>query len=206
MSTELAIASAMSNRELTRSMQMLTGLVTGIVADGQLHDLEIQLLNTWLTSNPDVTATWPGSAIARHVREVLQDGIVTADERAHLLNQLQSLAGSDFSETGSADPSVAALPYDLEAVIAVRDLCICHTGEFIYGTRSACEGLTAKAGGIPASSVTKKVAFLVVGTHVSPAWVNTTYGRKIMRAMELRDAGHSIAVVSEKRWLEALQG
>lgn len=205
MTEGVAIAVSMANRELTRSMQMLTGIVTGIVADGHLHDMEVQLLSTWLSSNPEVTTVWPGSAIARHVREVLADGVITSDERAYLLTELQRLAGTDFSETGSTDPSTTGLPYDLEAVIAIRDLSICHTGEFLYGTRTACEELTSKAGGIPVSSVTKKVAFLVIGTHVSPAWVNTSYGRKIMRAMELKDEGHPIFIVSEKRWLEAFQ-
>ena len=205
MAEELAIAVSMSNRELTRSMQMLTGIVTGIVADGDLHDMEVQLLNTWLTANPAVTTVWPGSAIARHVREVLQDGVITADERTYLLAELQRLVGADFSDDGAVDPSVASLPYDVDAVIDLRDVAICHTGEFLYGTRAACEQLTSKAGGLPVSTVTKKVAFLIVGTHVSPAWVNTSYGRKIMRAMELKEDGHPLFIVSEKRWLEALQ-
>lgn len=204
MSAEFAIQVSVANRELTKSIQLLSGIVTGIVADGHLHDLEVQMLSTWLTANPAVSRVWPGSAISRHLQEVLADGVITAEERTHLLSELQRLSGSDFSESGSSIPAVAGLPFDSEGAIALRELGVCHTGEFVYGTRSACEKLTEKAGGIPLSSVTKKVAYLVVGTHVSPAWMNTSYGRKIMRAMELREQGHQLLIVSEKRWIEAI--
>lgn len=205
MSNEHAIQAVLTNRELNRSVQMLMGIVTGIVADGRLHDMEIQMLSTWLSANSDVASRWPGSAIARQLEVVLADGIISEEERAHLLSELQGLAGTDFSDTGSVTAEVVALPYDTEAQIDVRDLGICHTGEFVFGTRAACERLTSMAGGLCLSSVSKKVAFLVIGSHVSPAWSNTSYGRKIEQAMTLKQSGHPIAIVSEKRWLEALK-
>lgn len=204
MSSEYALKVSLEQRELSKSSQVLAGIITGIVADGNLHDMEIQMLNTWLSANPEVVSRWPGSAIASQLHTVLADGFVSADEREHLLHELQLLVGNDFSNSGSVTSEVAALPYDLECLIDVRGVHVCHTGEFLYGTRTACERLTELAGGVATGSVTKKTGFLVVGTHVSSAWVNTSYGRKIERAMELREDGHLISIVSEKRWLEAL--
>ncbi len=205
MSQNVAISRAVDNRLLTRSMQVLTGIVTGVVADGELHDNELQLLNTWISSNPEVATAWPGSAISHHLREVMADGVITADERAHLLDTLQRLVGSDFAETGSVTADIAALPFDDDAPITLNESWVCLTGEFLYGTRNACEKVTEKAGGKPTSSISRKVAYLIVGTHVSPNWVNTSYGTKIMRAMELRDQGHTIAIIREQRWLDALR-
>lgn len=205
MGVDESVAVAMGNRALTRAAQVLTGIVTGIVADGHLHDMEIQLLSAWLSENSMVTDVWPGSAIARLVNEVMADGVITPAEREHLLLQLQQLVGTDFSETGSVTAGTDALPYDQDCVVSLRDAGVCLTGEFLYGTRAACERLTEKVGGVPLAGVSKKAAFLVVGTHVSPQWVNTSYGRKIMRAMELREQGHSIFIVPEKRWLSACE-
>lgn len=205
MSDTKAIQAAVQNRQLTRSAQVLTGIITGIVADGLLHDLEVQMLNTWLTANAEVTHNWPGSAIARHLSEILADGVITPDERAHFLDTLQRLVGDDFAETGSVSSEVASLPFDEVTPVALRDQGVCLTGEFLYGTRAACERVTEKIGAYPMSAVSKKVNYLIVGTHVSPAWINTSYGRKIMRAMELKEAGHGIAIISEKRWMDAIQ-
>lgn len=197
---------AMANRRLTRASQVLSGIVTGILADGHLHDMEVQMLRTWLSENAEVTRVWPGSAVARLIDEALADGVIDESEREHLVVTLRQICSVEFAETGSVTPDVCAIPFDSDAPLDVRDCTVCHTGEFIYGTRKACEALTAKAGGAPVASVSKKVHFLVVGAHVSPDWVTASYGRKIMQAMELRMQGHSIRIVPERIWLASLGG
>lgn len=205
MTAEQAAQRSIAHRQFVKSAQVLSGIITGIVADGQLHDMEVQLLSAWISSNPDVTQSWPGSAIAQHIAEVLQDGVITPDERSHLLETLQQMVGSDFSETGSATAEVAALPFDSDMPHALQASRVCLTGEFLYGTRNACEKLALKVGCIPVAAVSKKLHYLVVGTNVSPQWANTSYGLKIMRAMELRQEGHPIVIVREKDWLDAIQ-
>lgn len=135
----------------------------------------------------------------------MADGVITEDERSHFLRELQRIVGADFAETGSVTPEVAGLPFDMAKTITVRDSTLCFTGTFVYGTRAACEKITLAAGGICSASVSRKVSYLVVGTHISPDWVSTSYGRKIQQAMDLQGDGHPIAIVSEQRWLEAMQ-
>ncbi len=202
---EPAIAVAIGNRNLTKASQVLMGIVTGITADAHLHDLELQMLSTWLTANEEVASTWPGSAIARHLQDIMADGVVTEEERAHFLSELQRIIGADFAETGSVTPQVAGLPFDTSCELEVRDSTLCFTGTFVYGTRAACEKITTAAGGICTSTVSRKVAYLVVGTHISPDWVSTSYGRKIQSAMDLQRQGHPIAILSEQRWLDAMR-
>lgn len=189
---------------LTKACQVLTGIITGILADGQLHDKEILLLSTWLRANAEVTETWPGNAIARLMHEALADGSISEEERQHLLTELQAIIGNDFCESGAVDAEVSNLPFDPAAHLE-PGMRVCFTGVFVYGTRSACEKLACKQGLEPMSGVSKKVHALIVGTHISPDWANTSYGRKIMRAMELRESGHDIRIVQEQVWLESLK-
>lgn len=205
MAQEQAIQNVLAHRQFVKSAQVLSGIITGIVADGHLHDMEIQMLSTWISANPEVAQSWPGSAVARYLADAMADGVITPEERAHLLQTLQQLVGSDFAESGAVEPEIAALPFDETAATPLQNSRICLTGEFVYGTRSACERLAEKAGCTPVAAVSKKVHYLIVGTNISPHWVNTSYGTKILRAMELREEGHQIGILRERDWLNLLQ-
>lgn len=194
---------AMARRRQSKAVELLMGMVTGMVADDHLHDREILFLRTWLTENVEVASTWPGCVIAERVSHVLADGVITEDERQHLLGTLKDMAAADF-DAGSSSQEVLRLPLQTDVDVDVRGRAVCHTGVFLYGTRSKCEALTEAAGGIPVPSISRKVAYLVVGTNVSPDWAQTSYGRKIEAAMDLRRDGHSIAIIPERLWLQAL--
>lgn len=201
---ERAVMHAQQAHRLNKAVEHMIGLVTGIIADRQLHDLEINLLRTWLTENTIVTTTWPGFVVARKVEEILADGVITDAERAYLLAVLTQLAASDFALTGSSSPEVAALPINDAVTVILKNAAVCHSGEFLFGTRAACERITLKAGGIAVDAVTRRTDFLVVGTRVSPDWAHTSFGRKIQKAAELQEAGHPIEIISERRWVEAM--
>lgn len=195
---------AQATLRLNKAVEHMMGLVTGIVADQSLHDLEVKLLRTWLTENSIVTQTWPGFVIARKVEEIMTDGVITEAERAHLLTILNDLASTDFALTGSSSSEVAALPINDVVTVDLRNAGVCHTGEFLFGTRAACERITLKAGGMPLDTVTRKTDILVVGTRVSPNWAHTSFGRKIQKAAELQEDGHPIEIISERRWIDAV--
>jgi len=179
-------------------------MVEGMIADNHLHDLEIKMLATWLSANPEIIDIWPASVIARKVSDVLADGVITETERSYLLEVLKEIISNNFSETGSASPEASTLPIDDCVTVDFRNAGVCMTGEFIFGTRAACERLTLKAGGMPLDNVSKKVDILVIGTRVSVDWAHTSFGRKIQRAAELQEQGHPIEIISERRWLEAV--
>lgn len=146
-----------------------------------------------------------GVVIARKVEEIMADGVITEGERAYLLEVLSELASTDFALTGSSSPEVAALPINDVVTVSLRNAGVCHTGEFLFGTRAACERITLKAGGMPLDSVTRKTDILVIGTRVSPHWAHTSFGRKIQKAAELQESGHPIEIISERRWIDAIR-
>lgn len=196
---------AMQRRADNKTIELLLGMVTGIVADQQLHDMEIKFLASWLAENKYAASVWPGCVIAQRIQLVMEDGVITDEERSNLLETLQQMAVNDFSNTGSAAPEVLQLPLQDDGHVDIRDQHICLTGEFIFGTRSACEKISQAAGALPTSTITKKVAYLIIGTNVSPHWAHTSYGRKIEQAIELQKNGHPIRIISERKWNDSMQ-
>lgn len=80
------------------------------------------------------------------------------------------------------------------------------TGVMAYGPCKDCQTLVEERGGLIGSGVSKKVHYLVVGSVGNEQWRHSTYGTKIMKAMELREAGASIAIVGEDHWQKMLCG
>lgn len=79
----------------------------------------------------------------------------------------------------------------------------CFTGTFVFGTRERCEAEVAARGAV-SGSLTKNTDALVVGHYATESWLHSPYGRKIMKAVEMRQAGHPIVIVPEAHWSASL--
>lgn len=202
---EPTVIASVQHRALTRAMDSLLGICSGIISDDYLADKEIAYLKTWLADNVAVASVWPGSAIARRIATVLEDGIVTADERADLLATLQDVTKVAFGETGLAAPDGPALPIDNSPSIDFVGRMYCFTGQFLFGTRAACERAVLKIGAMTVDRISRKLNFLVIGSMVTPEWAHTSFGRKIQTAVEYRDQHGAPSIISEKQWLNALK-
>jgi len=194
----------MQNYMDTKATQTLLGICSGLMADATLNDKEISYLKTWLLQNANVTNKWPGNAIYNRINEIMEDGIITEAERTDLVKMLSEISGNYFHETGAADIEAPALPIDDDPSIYFKNMTYCFTGDFMYGTRAACEKVVLRLGSMPLDGVSKKLDYLVIGSRISPMWTNTTYGRKIEKAVNLRDKGIEICIISEKQWFEGL--
>lgn len=189
-----------------RACARLQGLLAGITADGQLHDMEVQFLRTWLAENKEAASHWLGAQIIASIDHVMADGVITDAERQSLLVTLQDASGVQFAETGSVTPETVAFPAD-ECEIFFPERTFCLTGKFGFGPRGDCEAATVAAGATCTDSVSKKVHYLVIGgAGATASWKQASYGQKIDSAMKLREKGHSIYVLTESAWHGALQG
>ena len=187
-----------------RACAQLLGLVSGITADGQLHDLEIQFLRTWLAQNRSANEHWLGGRIAAHIDAVLADGCVSEDERTGLLLELQSAAGVEFANTGCVTSETIAFPAD-DCEVRLDGAVVCLTGKFHFGGRADCEKATITVGATCVDSVTKKVNYLVIcSAGATASWKQASYGNKIDAAMKLKEGGHRISILDEKAWRQAL--
>jgi NAD-dependent DNA ligase len=201
---QTAISKSIKTHIDLKATQNLLGICSGLMADATLNNKEITYLQTWLSENKNVTNTWPGSAIASRINEIMADGIITEDERIDLVSMLSEISGNYFHDTGSSTVESPILPIDDDPSIFFKNMTFCFTGEFMYGTRANCERVVLRLGGMPIDNVTKKLDYLVIGSRISPIWANTTYGRKIEKAVNHRESGSELSIISEKQWFQAI--
>lgn len=185
-------------------LQILAGICAGIVADNKLSKEEFDFLRLWIEQNAEYLEEWPGSLIRRKIDSIIEDGVITEVELNHFRDVLKEMLGFDFYETGSVDGSSTSLPVDKEAAISFPGKTFCYTGQFIYGTRNLCHDATTSRGGEPFDNVKKGLDYLVIGGLASKSWVNTSYGRKIQKAIDLQEKGQAIFIIDEQMWCEAL--
>jgi len=195
---------SIAHRNLTKSMQTLLGICTGIAADNHINDHEVHFLKSWLIENEEITGEWPGSVIAVRVSQILRDGFISEEERSHLLQTLKEITGNYFTDTGSAQAEISGIPFDTMPLI-FSEKVFCFTGSFIFGTRNECRRVTEKMGALTADTMTKKVDYLVIGAIGSPDWAHESFGHKIAQAMQLKAKNHPVSIIAEKHWNNAFQ-
>ncbi|GHU36835.1 hypothetical protein AGMMS50256_33990 [Betaproteobacteria bacterium] len=219
-------------RKVSKAAQNLAGISAGITVDGSLNDAEIHYLKTWLLEHRAVMNEWPINQLARRMEKVLRDNTITEESRADLLSFLQSFSGNYYLETGAAAPEAAftGIPFDDDKPIVFvlgekkKPCCYCLTGKFAYGNRKKCEQAVIDLGGrIVPKDISLEVDYLVVGSAgVTSSWKNETYGRKIEKAIEYREASNlrreararenlkqverlKPLIISEEAWVKAIQ-
>lgn len=187
-----------------RQVTELIGIARGILADGKLVDAEIEFLQKWLTSQQGVSHNSVIAILVRRLDEVLKDNIVTEEERADLLETLQKLTSSDF-ELGE-DLKATTLPLDDPAPeINFEGTKFTFTGTFVTGQRKECEKLTQELGA-NTGSLTKTTNYLVIGEYATDSWKQSSFGRKIEKACDMKAKGVNIKIISEQHWHDATKG
>ncbi|MCF7752113.1 BRCT domain-containing protein, partial [Bacillus subtilis subsp. subtilis] len=78
------------------------------------------------------------------------------------------------------------------------------TGTFSFGVRATVSEAIERLGGRLSGSPSRRTHYLIIGELGSRDWINSNAGRKILTAVELRDEGHPIAIVSERHWARHL--
>jgi hypothetical protein len=194
-----------SERRIDRSVQELLGLVRGVTLDGVVSDPEILALDRWLAANAEAGHRWPLNVLSERIGRILADGRIDEEERADLTTILHQVAGGQ-PEIGEAGVLATRLPVDdPEPTIIFPDRTFVFTGRFVYGTRGQCERCVIERGGIIATGITRKVNYVVIGIHGSRDWIHSTHGRKIEQAVEYRDTGLPLSIISEEHWTGAIR-
>lgn len=183
-----------------RQIDTLIGLSKGLLADGKVDQAEAEFLYTWLIQSRQTTDNPVIINLLNRVDAMLKDGVLDQEESAELLSLLHKLTGEP-SEIGElAKPS--SLPLDEPApTIIFEDNQFLFTGTCVYGTRKDCQAAIEQLRGINAKGVTKKLNYLVLGTYVTDSWIHESYGRKIEKAMQYRDEGIPITIITEQHWV-----
>lgn len=189
-----------------RAVDELIGMSAGLIADETINQKEAEFLKRWIETNVAWLDDPVINIVYRRLADMLSDGILQPDESAELLDLLHQLTGPTLA---TAKPFVApsSLPLCSPApTINWPEQGFMFTGAMAFGPRKDCEALVKDRGGIICASVSKKVRYLVVGSIGNEQWLHSSYGTKIKKAVELRDSGAALSIVSEEHWQTALFG
>lgn len=182
-----------------RSMDELIGICRGVVADGTINQREAEYLLNWLDCNACVAEEFPASVLYPRLMEMLIDGHLDDAESKELLAMLQSMTGEQ-GQCGSTTLSTGIVFDAPLPGLSFAGQAFCLTGNFAFGRRADVAERTMLLGGEVIKSVVKRGCVLVVGCMGSETWLHSTHGRKILKAVEDREAGAPICIVPEEHW------
>ena len=89
--------------------------------------------------------------------------------------------------------------------IKFEGMNFCFTGRFSYGKRRDCEAATNEIGGECQSRITNDTDYLVIGIYISDAWIHTSSGRKIEKAVQMKEDGKKIKIIGEEDWVKYIK-
>ncbi len=197
---------------VTSTIQFLSGMIHGIMADGELQDQEIDMLQAWINANDFLAGTYPFDEINSLLSTIMADRKVDEDERNSLLAFFSNLIEfknsfnlvekdfTDLREKYSVDGICASCPE-----ITFQGKIFCFTGESYRGTRKELADVVERLGGTFRGSVSSKTNYLVVGNAGNPCWAYACYGRKIEEAVRLRKEGAGVVIVNETDFWDAVE-
>lgn len=184
-----------------RAIDELIGLSRGIIADQNVNDKEAIFLRSWMEANVSYCEDPIVNQLYRRIQEMLIDGIFDQDEQKELHQILAEFTGKSTVQHSHILAATLPLCNPLPRV-EFPTMTFCMTGRFAYGPRKICEEVIVERGGKTNKNVSSKVDYLVIGTFCSTDWLHTSYGLKIKNAMELRETGMPIAIISEDHWAQ----
>lgn len=196
---------------VTSSIQFLNGMLHGLLADGKLSDHEIMTLKSWIAANDFLAGTYPFDEINSLLYVILEDNIITEQERETLMALFSDVI--DFTSSYNlSEKEFARLreKYSISGICAVcpeisfEGKIFCFTGESYRAKRAEIAETVANLGGIARTSVSAKTDYLIVGNAGNPCWAYACYGRKIEEAVNLRKQGAGIVIVNETDFWDAV--
>jgi NAD-dependent DNA ligase len=187
---------------VSKVIDQLSGICSGILADGTVTDTEAKFFAEYVRKFAAYEPVWPFTDILARVEQVFRDGVCDEEECEELKQAMEALCGH-VEQCNPSETYSATLPLNSPAPnpIVFADRSFVITGRFAYGTRRKVFATISGLGGVVDDSPpTRHTKYLVIWTFASRDWANTNYGRKIERAVELRQSGSGISIISEEHW------
>ena len=168
--------------ESTLSLQILNGILNGIVCNQKVNQREIECLNIWLKENDYLKDVYPYDKVLLEVNKVLEDEILTEEESNYIFRIFNEIIHPDFDNGENID---------------FNGKTFCLTGEFKNATKQEISKKLQKLGAIEKSGVSSKLDYLIVGGVGSDAWKFGKIGGKQAKAQELNEKGANIKIIDE---------
>lgn len=188
---------------LRSGLQVLLGILTGIVADRRIRPTEVSALSDWSEEWTHLKGLWPFDEAVAIVTAIITEKATAEAGYNHLFALAQQ-----FPLAGEQTDMFA--PLTIQGVCAVDPTMVFQGKRFTFtGASQKCERKVMEThveakGGTHHPSVTKSVDYLVVCDEGNPCWAFACYGRKVEQAYLLRRSGHPIVIAHEADFWDAL--
>ncbi|GAA5493979.1 hypothetical protein Rhal01_00133 [Rubritalea halochordaticola] len=191
-----------------KAIDVFTGLALGILADGTINSKEALFLQGWIEANkaelPALLATNLSSKLAALSNsEDLQDCDLAA-----LAEILVDSLGFDSDQVKAEQvgrPSRLLFDNISASDVTFTDAIFVLSGSFEKCSKKEVSSTIEKLGGHPNTNTpNKKTHYVVVGGKGSSQWITSSLGSKIRRALDLKEDGLNIKIISEETFWRPL--
>lgn len=191
-------------KQASAEIQQLHGIVGGIASDGVITKPELESLSVWMDERSHLKTIWPFAEIESIATDILQDGVITAEEHRRLMAFLSEFTDCPNAEkiTGFSAPVSGICALCPEIIFKQREFCF--TGKSAKGPRNTFATAIVSRGGIFSDMLRKTVHYLIVGADSNPCWSYACYGRKIEKAMDMRRQGSEVMIVHENDFWDTI--
>jgi NAD-dependent DNA ligase len=196
---------------VTSDLQILQGILHGILADGRITKAELEGLRNWLADSEHLATNYPYDEIYSLVLSVLEDGIVSQEEEIILKEYFaifceipvsKLLTGQELLELKQSTSINGICATDPNIIF--KNNLFCFTGKSSKSTRNDIAKIIESANGTYKDTVTSNTNYLIVGDDGNPCWAFACYGRKVEKAITLRKNGNNIILVHEVDFWDSL--
>lgn len=186
------------DRISSRQIDELIGLARGLCADKQINQLEAEFLEKWLAANIGISDLPVIGKLYLQISAMLADGRLDQSERMEIFEILEKFGVGNF-ELGETLKATTLPLCDPAPNLDFVGRRYAFTGTFSFGQRRMCEQAVVRLGA-EAGPLTTKTDVLVIGIYATDSWKHSSFGKKIIKACEMRDHGMPISIVSEEHW------
>ncbi|QFT31918.1 DNA ligase [Labrenzia sp. THAF82] len=183
------------------------GFCAGIACDNHISLEEVETLLRRLDSYPRIQRDSRVRNLKSAAQNAIADGQITPEESDDICEWIAHLVGDSASDTGLptfGNTGVLQGALDDFRQIAFDGQMFVLTGKFTLGPRKVVSGMIEERGGLTKKTVCKNTSYLAVAAEASRDWRHSHEGLKIMRAIELRDAGQGPKLIHEYTLAQAL--
>jgi len=195
---------------VTADLQILQGIMHGILADGVINKKEIEGLSLWLDENSHLAGCYPYDEVNSILLKVLADNIVDDDEKSLLKAFFSEFVTLSCGNSIKVDPEKKKYITTL-GICAVtpeidfRNRVFCFTGMSVKAKRSGFVEIIESLGGTFSNSVTNNLDYLIYGAAGNQCWAFSCYGRKVEKVMDMRKNGYKTLMVHENDFWDAYE-
>jgi len=207
-------------KDWTQITRNLHGVLQGIGCDKVIKSEELEGLKDWLIDYECLKNWWPFNDIRKHINIILKDGKIDKKEQQFLkilfndfkeqLTKNQILHDDDYWDNDnlvSPSPIFKSIKSICEKnpKITFKNKKFCFTGPAASGKRKDLSKIVKILGGISHNTVVKNLDYLVIGAQASPAWVYSTYGRKIESVINRQKQSSKTIIINEYDFIKAVK-